>query len=348
VWKQLEAKKPVELSVSVGLAFEKTTAFNVVGRIAAGAKTAEGAVIIGAHYDHLGLGGPNSLAPDKHVPHPGADDNGSGTASLLEIARQLSQDKASLTRDVVIAAFSGEEDGVLGSSALVQSQPAWLKSAVVMLNLDMVGRLRMNTLSVLGSDTAPQLAPLIEAACATAHVECRASGDGYGPSDHMPFYTAGLPVLFFFTGAHGDYHKPSDTADKLNPIGMAKVAEVVEALARSTAQTALTYTKSAAPPAQGDARSFNASLGTVPNYGGPPPGLKGVLLDDVRPGGGADKAGMKRGDVLVKLGTFEVGSVEDLMFVLMQARPGETVTATVVREGKRVELETTYQEGRRR
>ena len=102
------------------------------------------------------------------------------------------------------------------------------------------------------------------------------------------------------------------------------------------------------PAGKGDARSFNASLGTVPNYGGPPPGIKGVLLDDVRSGGGADKAGMKRGDILIKLGKFDVGSVEDLMFVLMQAKPGETVTAVVLREGRRVELETTFGEGRRR
>ncbi len=347
VWSALEAKKPVELAVTVGLAFEKTAAFNVVGRIVAGAKSgAPGAVIIGAHYDHLGYGGPNSLAPDKHVPHVGADDNGSGTGTLLEIAKALSESRATLTHDVIIASFSGEEDGVLGSAALTAAKPAWLTGALGMLNLDMVGRLRGNTLTVLGSETAPQWLGLIDAACASARVSCRSSGDGYGPSDHMPFYTAGLPVLHFFTGAHGDYHKPSDTADKLNAIGMAQVAQVIAEVARTT--TTLTYSKLPPPPGRGDARSFNASLGTVPNYGGPPPGTKGVLLDDVRPGGGADKAGMKRGDIIVKLGTFDIGSVEDLMFVLMQAKPGETVTAKVLREGKPVDLETTYQEGRRR
>ena len=348
VWGALEAKRRVELALTVDLAFERTQAFNVVGLIPAGAKKAEGAVVVGAHYDHLGFGGPNSLAPDKHVVHPGADDNGSGTATLLEIARALSQARATLTRDVVIAAFSGEEDGVLGSAALVQAKPAWLKGAAAMLNLDMVGRLRANTLSVLGVETAPEWLRLIEPACAAAKVDCRASGDGYGPSDHTPFYTGGLPVLFFFTGAHGDYHKPSDTVEKLNAVGMARVAEIVEALAKAASETPLTYARHPAPVGRGDARSFNASLGSVPNYGGPPPGVSGVLLDDVRPGGGADKAGMRRGDVIVKLGRFDIASVEDLMFVLMQAKPGETVTAVVLREGQRVELETTFQEGRRR
>ncbi len=348
VWKKLEAKQAVDLELAVALEFEKTPAFNVVGRIAAKKKAGEGPVVVGAHYDHLGLGGPDSLAPDKAVPHLGGDDNASGTATLLELARQLSEKRDILARDVVVVAFSGEESGVLGSSALVASKPAWLEGAVAMLNLDMVGRLRGNTLNVLGSESAKEWMALVEAACAKARVTCKASGDGYGPSDSMPFYTAGLPVLFFFTGAHSDYHKPSDSADKLNDAGMARIAAVAADLAEAAQTTKLTYQKVAAPPGKGDARSFNASLGTVPDYGGPPPGLKGVLLSDVRPGGGAEKAGMRRGDVLVKLGRFEVRSVEDLMFVLMQAKPGETVTAVVVRDGKEVALETTYQEGRRR
>ncbi|MDP2272776.1 MAG: M28 family peptidase [Archangium sp.] len=348
VWKNLEAKKPVEIALGVELKLEKTQAFNVVGRIPAGKKTAPGSIVIGAHYDHLGLGGPNSLTPDRSEPHLGADDNASGTATLLEIAKTLSAVRGELTRDVVIASFSGEEEGVLGSAALVKSKPRWLEGSSAMINLDMVGRLRENTLSVLGSDSAPEWVGLIGTACAAARVNCNASGDGYGPSDHMSFYTAGLPVLHLFTGAHGDYHKPSDTPAKLNAAGMGKVADVVSALARSSSNTTLTYKKMPAPTGPGDARSFNASLGTVPNYGGPPPGVKGVLLDDVRPGGGAEKAGMRRGDVIVKLGKVDVGSVEDLMFVLMQARPGETVTAVVLREGQRLELPTTFQEGRRR
>lgn len=347
-WKALESKKAIDVALTVELNFEKTEAFNVAAFIPAGKKSKDGPVIVGAHYDHLGLGGHNSLAPDKSVPHLGADDNASGVATLLEIARSLNAQRAELTRDVLIIAFSGEEEGVLGSAAFVKNSSASFTGAAAMLNLDMVGRLRENTLSVLGSNSAPELEPIIAAACATARVECRASGDGYGPSDHMSFYTAGLPVLHFFTGAHGDYHKPSDEPSKLNAGGMAKIAEIVAAVARASGDSTLTYNKLPEPAGRGDARSFNASLGTVPNYSGAPQGMKGVLLDDVRPGGGADKAGMKRGDVITRLGTFEVSSVEDLMFVLMQAKPGETVTATVLRDGKPIQLETTFQEGRRR
>jgi Tol biopolymer transport system component len=349
LWKALEAGRAVDVALQVELLPERTAAFNVVGRIPAGKrKDGEGPLVIGAHYDHLGLGGPNSLAPDKAEPHLGADDNASGTATLLEIARELSTRRAELTRDVVIASFSGEEEGVLGSAALVQGKPAWLTGAVAMLNLDMVGRLRDNTLSVLGSKSAPEWEPLVSEACAALRLGCKSGGDGYGPSDHMSFYAAGLPVLHFFTGAHGDYHKPSDAPAKLNAAGMARVADAVVAIAGKAAATRLTLNKLPAPAGRGDARSFNASLGTVPNYAGPPGGQKGVLLDDVRPGGGAAQAGMRRGDILVRLGTFEIGSVEDLMFVLLQAKPGETVTAVVLRDGARLPLETTFQEGKRR
>jgi Peptidase family M28/WD40-like Beta Propeller Repeat/PDZ domain/PA domain len=346
VWKKLEAKQRVDLELELALNVQRTPAFNLVARIAAKNKQAERSVIIGAHYDHLGYGGPDSLAPDKHEPHLGADDNASGTATVLEIARQLNEQRDTLTHDVIIALFSGEEAGVLGSAALVAAKPAWLSGAQAMLNLDMVGRLRGNTLNVLGSESAREWPELVLGVCAQRRVTCKVSGDGYGPSDHMPFYSLGLPVLHFFTGAHADYHKPSDKAALLNGGGMAQVASIVADVARNT--RSLTYQKTATPAGRGDARSFNASLGTVPDYGGPPAGSSGVLLADVRPGGGAAQAGMRRGDVLVKLGKFDIRSVEDLMFVLMQAKPGETVTGVVMRAGKQLSLETTFQEGRRR
>ncbi len=347
-WSKLTKGQAVDVALDLALEFQKTDAFNVVAVLKA--KTASGLppVIIGAHYDHLGFGGRDSLAPDKHEAHLGADDNASGTAALLEIARQLVAVRDTLKRDVVFASFSGEETGVLGSSHAVASHADWVKPGGVMMNLDMVGRLRGNTLNVLGSESAEEWKGLIMQACDEARVRCTASGDGYGPSDHMPFYTAGVPVLHFFTGAHSDYHKPSDTADKVNAVGAGQVAQIVATLAQKAQDGKLTFKKSHDPVPRGDVRSFNASLGTVPDYGGPPPGLKGVLLADVRPGGGAEKGGLKRGDVLVRLGKNVVGSVEDLMFVLQQSKPGETVTAVVLREGKELPLEVTFQEGKRR
>lgn len=341
----LEKRQSVAVSLTVELRIEKSSAVNVVAKRKG--STSAGAVIVGAHLDHLGFGGSNSLAPDSTAAHLGADDNASGVAAVLEVARTLSASPEPLSRDVVFVAFSGEEAGVLGSSALVAAKPPWLEGAWAMLNLDMVGRLRMNELAVLGAESAPEWKALVETACQVARMSCSASGDGYGPSDHISFYSAGVPVLHFFTGAHGDYHKPSDVPGKVNVIGAAKVSEVVTSLVRASKDTTLTYTEFPAP-VRGDARSFNASLGTVPNYGGGLPGVKGVLLDDVRPGGGAEKAGMRRGDVIVKLGRYDVGSVEDLMFVLTQAKPGETVKGVIVRDGQRVELEVTFQEGKRR
>jgi len=351
VWSRLESGKSVPVSLQVAFTRTRAPAFNVIGRIRAGDGQTQGEnapLIVGAHYDHLGYGGPGSLAPDSHVPHLGADDNASGVATLLEIARDLSARRHELKHDVVIAAFSGEESGVLGSAALVTGKPSWLGASRAMLNLDMVGRLRGNTLTVLGSQTASEWPELIERVCSAARVQCNSSGDGYGPSDQISFYTAGLPVLHLFTGAHADYHKPSDTAVQLNAAGMAQIALVAAGLIKATDESALHYQKVAAPPAPGDARSWNASLGTIPDYAGPPQGVKGVLLADVRPGGGAALAGMRRGDVITRLGRFEVGSVEDLMFVLMQAKPGESVTAVVVREGNALSLPVTFQEGRRR
>jgi S1-C subfamily serine protease len=177
----------------------------------------------------------------------------------------------------------------------------------------------------------------------------RAPGGGFGASDHAPFYGAGVPVLHFFSGVHRDYHKPSDTADKLNAAGMAQTARLVASLAVDVANRdgRLDYQRVASPPPEGDVRSFGSSLGTVPDYGGPPKGQKGMLLAGVRPGGAADKAGLQRGDVLVHLGEHEIAGVEDLIYVLTESRPGTTMKAVVVRDGKQVTVEVTLQEARK-
>ncbi len=346
----LVAGKRVDARIEVRLESEQAQAFNVVGMIEAGEGKRPGVIVIGAHYDHLGYGGRYSLAPDKQEPHGGADDNASGVAALLEIARHMSEHREQLQRDVIFIAFSGEEMGVLGSSYFTRLRgDAGMKQIAAMLNLDMVGRLRGNALSVLGAESAEEWGPLIETACERARVLCASSGDGYGPSDHSPFYAAGVPVLHFFTGAHSDYHKPSDRPVAVNAAGTARVAEIVSSIALGLGEraTALTYRKVPSPTPRGDLRSFNASLGTVPDYVGPANGQKGMLLAGVRAGGAAEQAGMKRGDILVRLGKHPIGGVEDLMYVLNASKPGETVTAIVMREGKEVSLEVTFQESKR-
>jgi hypothetical protein len=339
--------KPVQVSLEAGLAQERSDAFNVVGRIPAGQTPKRGTVVVGAHYDHLGLGGHGSLAPDRHEPHPGADDNASGTATVLEVARALAARRNELSRDVVVVLFSGEEAGLLGSTQFTRTRTDVLSDTVAMLNLDMVGRLRSNRLEVLGSETAAEWTPIITAACEGEGVGCAPSSDGFGASDQAAFYAAGLPVLHFFTGTHSDYHKPSDTAGKINAAGAAAIARLVERVVVSLeSQPRLSYRKGVTAPARGDARSFNASLGSIPDYAGPPGGAPGVLLAGVRPGGAAEKAGMRRGDILVRLGKHEIRSVQDLGFALNAARPGETVTAVVIRDGKETRLETTLQEAK--
>jgi len=347
---KLKKKEKVVGKVTVSLKPESKPAFNVVAKLAseAGAAKLPGVIVIGAHYDHLGMGGHGSLAPGEEAIHHGADDNASGTATILEAARLLKAKK--LNRDVVFVAFSGEERGVLGSNYFTKNPPPGVAPSdiIAMINLDMVGRVRNNRLEILGHDTATEFPEILNASCGAARLDCNLGvGGGYGPSDHAPFYAAGVPVLFLFSGTHVDYHKPSDTADKLNSGGMWRTAELVADATEklSAAKGKLTLKAVPSPPPRGDSRSFGASLGTVPDYAGAP-GQKGVLLAGVRPGGAAEKGGMKRGDVLIKLGKHQISSVEDLMFVLGEVKPGQKVKATVMRDGKKADVDVTFQESK--
>jgi hypothetical protein len=359
---ELQRGARVRGKISVALNPVSSPAFNVAGRLVAepkdGAKL-PGTIVIGAHYDHLGRGGRYSLAPHANEPHVGADDNASGVGTLLEVARALAEKKTELRRDVVFVAFSGEEAGVLGSAHYVaralaaaqgsaRNSPTKLADVYAMLNMDMVGRMRDNRLQIFGAETAAEWPQAIERACTASRVDCAASGDGYGPSDQTSFFAAGVPVLHFFTGTHADYHKPSDTSDKINAAGAMQVAKICADIALGASERPLTFKSEAlGPTPHGDMRSFNASLGTIPDYGGPGAGKRGVLLAGVRAGGAAEQGGMRKGDVLIRLGKSEIGSVEDLMFVLNASKPGETVRAVVLRDGREVPLDVTFQGAQR-
>jgi Tol biopolymer transport system component len=347
--KELEQRRKPTAALNVALTYEKQAAFNVIGRIAANVPAAErvpGELVIGAHYDHLGYGGVHSLTPESNAPHLGADDNASGVAGILEIARAL-KSAPRLKQDVLIMAFSAEESGVLGSSHLVHEPPAGLepKKFRAMLNLDMVGRLRENQLTVLGAKTATEWQGLVTAACDHARIECALGSDGYGPSDQTSFYAAGVPVLHFFSGSHGDYHKPTDSADRINAGGAGQIALLVTEIAQAVTELPgpLTFQSVAPEAPKGDVRSFNASLGTIPDYAGPNDG-SGILLAGVRPGSAAEKGGLKRGDTLVALGKTELKSLHDFMFVLNGSKPGQTVSARVKRDGKLLDLQVTFEE----
>lgn len=312
---------------------------NIVGRLSASDRI-PGAVLIGAHYDHLGFGGSGSLTPEVSEPHNGADDNASGTAALLEAARVLSNRTDILRRDVVFVAFTGEEAGLLGSSYLTQNPPAGTAPAglVAMLNMDMVGRLRNNRVAVLGSDSAEEWDEVVQPVCDKLRIECQLGGDGYGPSDQTPFYAAGVPVLHFFTGTHAEYHKPSDDIGLINAAGGVKIANLAaEVAANLSGIDTLTYRASEAPAPMGDMRGYGASLGSIPDYAGSSETRPGMLLSGVRAGGPAEDAGLQRGDLITELAGREVRDIYDLMFILQEVKPGEQGNIVYEREGEMVE-----------
>lgn len=343
-WAELALAVSVDVRLSTELIERKEDVDNIVGRLTAEQRL-PGAVLVGAHYDHLGYGGQGSLAPESTEPHNGADDNASGTAGLLEVARLLAGRRDELGRDVVFAAFAAEEVGLLGSTALVReplpgTAPAGL---VAMLNMDMIGRLRNNRVAVLGSDSAEEWESLVEPICDSLAIRCALGGDGYGPSDQTPFYAAGVPVLHFFTGAHEDYHKPADDVEHINAGGGVRIANVVARLALDLAKSpGLTYLASAAPAPQGDVRGYGASLGTIPDYVGAPDDRPGMLLAGVRADGPAAQAGMQRGDRIVELAGREVRDIYDLMYVLQEVRPGEQSTVVYERGAERFESDVTF------
>ena len=345
-WAERILEGPADVSLTTDVVERTHEVDNIVGRLSADQRL-PGAVVLGAHYDHLGFGGASSLDPDAHEPHNGADDNASGTAALLEAARVLSARRDELGRDVIFVAFTGEENGLLGSSHFTREPPpgAAPDGLVAMLNMDMVGRLRNNRLSVLGGDSAEEWDEVIQPLCSALDIECELGGDGYGPSDQMSFYTAGVPVLHFFTGAHDDYHKPSDDTALINAGGGVRIANLVAEVALElTTLDGLTYVASEAPAPLGDVRSYGASLGTIPDYTGSPDDRPGMRLAGVRPEGPADLAGLQRGDWIVELGGREIRDIYDLMYVLREARPGEASTVVVERDGERIERPVTFGE----
>ena len=302
---------------------------NVIGSIAGRGALAGQYVIVGAHFDHLGTGRFGSLAPDSGQVHNGADDNASGTAAVIELARLTARDRTLRDmrprRTVIFALWSGEEEGSLGSAYYAQHLPMPKDSVIAYLNFDMVGRLRSGKLLALGAQSAQEWPALLDSVNATAHLDVRASGDGWGPSDHASFYAVHLPVLHFFTDLHEDYHRPSDDADKINADGIVQVADFAAALVRRLdGLPRLTFVDVAPPPPPAAATAGRArpSLGTIPDMGSEP---GGVLLSGVRTGSAADSAGMRAGDVLVGIGDATITNLQDFQDALMTHNAGDRV-----------------------
>jgi aminopeptidase YwaD len=323
----------------------KAPAHNVVGVLPGTGALADEVLVVGAHYDHLGMGEEGSMRPDSHAIHNGADDNASGTAALVCAMEHLAASPPSGDRRTIVAlSFSAEEIG-LGGSAYYADHPLFpLERTVGMVNLDMVGRVRDGQLAALGSDTAPEWKAPLEAAAATAGLTLKLGGDGYGPSDHSSFFEKQIPVVHLFSGVHDQYHTPDDDAPTLNVAGGGQVVTLLDSLVRelSTSSTKLTYTRtSSGPPSAGDSRGYGAWLGTVPDMTADEAALGGVRLADVRAGGPAEAAGVKAGDILVGLAGATVQNLYDMSFLLQDHKPGETVDVVVKRGAETLTLRAT-------
>jgi hypothetical protein len=350
---------------------------NVVGVLEGSGPLADETIIVGAHYDHVGrneFGG--SLSGSREI-HNGADDNASGTSLMIELARRLARRADPLPRRVVFLAFSGEEEGLLGSAHYVKNPLYPIEKSVYMINFDMVGRLgESNALHVYGAWTTPGMEDLVEALGASNGFDTRmvaGTGRMFFSSDHASFFQAGLPILFFFTDLHPDYHRPSDDSDKVNYAGMARIADLGELVLLDVArrptrpefnkqpQPRLARTEPTPKPAQpaAEARDPHAAVTATPATPGAEPGgvvssaylgsmpdygdenadqSQGVRLGGVMPGSPAEKAGLKKGDVVIKFAGKPVGTLQDYTEYLRTAKPGDEVEIVVRREGRETKL----------
>ena len=294
-------------------------------------------VIIGAHYDHLGRGNHDSLAPSQIGQiHPGADDNASGTAGVMELARTLAPLKGQLPRGILFASFAGEELGLLGSAHWVQSPTMPLDKAVAMLNMDMIGRIKDDKVYIGGVGTGSTLKSDVEQADANSGFKIEYSPGGYSASDHTSFVTKHIPVLFFFSGLHTDYHKPSDTWEKINAPSAAKLVDVVgkTALELASAQQRPTFIAVVEDkPLAGAGGGYGPYFGSIPDFGQVENGVK---FSDVKPGSPAQKAGLKAGDILVQFGDKPIKNLYDFTDALRRSKVGDVVDVTVMRDGQPV------------
>lgn len=349
------------------------TGYNIIGILDGNDKVLRNeAIVIGAHYDHLGRGGQGSLSTNSTDIHHGADDNASGTAAIIELARAFAKEKKN-KRTIIFIAFSGEEDGLFGSKYYVSNPVFPLDKTVAMINLDMVGRLNDNKLTVGGIGTAsewksivnaknmqgnvallanvahspiknvtftPKTSGKAEAAVIYPNFQLQLNEDGFGPSDHSSFYGKQIPVLFFFTGTHLDYHKPTDTADKINYSGLQLIVSYVTAIAKAVDENATrpTYTVAKSATPQGTRMGFSVSLGTIPTYAD---STDGMLLDGVRENSPASRAGLKAGDKMIKLAGKDIKNVYDYTAILGELKPDVEYDVVVIRSGETLTLKIT-------
>ncbi|HWY13305.1 MAG TPA: M20/M25/M40 family metallo-hydrolase [Bacteroidia bacterium] len=297
-------------------------------------------IVIGAHYDHLGLGhDKNSRDPNPEGKiHNGADDNASGTAGVLELARYFSENKISEKLNFLFMCFSGEELGLIGSKKWCDAPTFPLEKISYMINMDMIGRLNDSTkkLIIYGVGTSPVWVPIIDSIKSSFSI--KKDSAGIGPSDQTSFYLKDIPVLHFFTGQHEDYHKPSDDAEKINYDGEASVLEyIIRVINATPSSNKLKFLKTRNPDT--GKSSFKVTMGVMPDYTFEG---KGLRIDGVTDGKPAAIGGLKKGDVVIKLGDMDIKDIQVYMKALSEHKKGETVPVKVLRDGKEIELKVTF------
>jgi len=330
----------VSVKMKIDIGEKKRTGNNVIGYIN---NNAPSTVILGAHFDHLGYGedGNSMLRTGEKLIHNGADDNASGTAALIELARLLKNSKIRNTNFLFIA-FSGEELGLYGSKYFADNPSIDLKSVNYMINMDMVGRLNDSThvLTVGGYGTSPEWAKYILTDNKKSPFVVKVDSSGTGPSDHTSFYRKDIPVLFFFTGLHSDYHRPSDDADRINYNGELQIVNyintVITALSKQNQKLAFTKTRETQT---GTSTRFNVTMGIMPDY---TYAGTGVRCDGISEGRPAQKAGLKTGDVIVQLGEHAVSSVETYMQALGKFKKGDKTKVKYKRGNETAEAEVQF------
>lgn len=324
----------------------QVTARNVVGGIRAGHPNPTGGyIVIGAHYDHLGMGGDatGSRSPDTTAVHNGADDNASGVAAMLEIAEKLASKRDSLKQHILFVGFDAEELGLIGSRSFVRQCPVPVDSIHAMINLDMIGRLPdENNLRIGGTGTAVESEQILRELNEPQRFSLGMMPEGYGPSDHSSFYSQDIPVFFFSTGPHLDYHTPKDDAEDLNYPGLKKVADFACDLAWDLANRHETLAFQKAGPKSGEEQrkhraDLKATLGIMPDFSGiEERGLRAELVIEGKP---ADRAGMENGDVITAINGQRIKDIYDYMNRLSDFEPGDNITVEVIRdETKKVML----------
>ena len=319
----------------------KVQTMNVVGMIKGNDPLLEDEIIVlGAHYDHLGLGGPGSGSrePSNLAVHNGADDNASGVAGIIEIAERINLDQSKPRRTIVVVAFGAEEMGLLGSKYFVEHPLIDMDKVVAMFNFDMIGRLNEErSIAFGGTGTSLETEDLLNKYLEEHELKGSFSTEGFGPSDHAAFYAEDIPVFFISTGAHGDYHTPRDDVEFIDFEGQKLVSDLSYDLIMDVANRdeALTY-KEAGAKTRSTRMNFKVTLGIVPDFTSSE--NNGLGVGGVRPEGPADKAGMKKGDLIVALDGMEVTNIYDYMARLKKLEAGQIITVDIIRDEEKIVL----------